>query len=284
MTADSGQTTERIAKRLARAGLCSRREAERWIEAGRVSVNGKILESAAVNVGPEDKILVDGKEIPPIERPRLWRYHKPAGLVTTHRDEKGRPTVFEKLPEDMPRVISVGRLDLNSEGLLLLTNDGELARRLELPSTGWKRKYRVRVHGHPTAADMEKLAQGMTIDGVKYGPIEGTIDSTKGANSWLTLSLREGKNREVRRVLEHLGYVVTRLIRISYGPMQLGDLPPGAVEEVRAKILRDQMGVAKVEESDAKPRGRGSRPARPRREKTTSSARSDAPPRQRSKR
>ncbi len=262
MTGDK-EPAERIAKRLARAGLCSRREAERWIEAGRVSVNGATLQSAAVNVGPGDKITVDGKEIPTIERPRLWRYHKPAGLVTTHRDEKGRETVFEKLPEDLPRVISVGRLDLNSEGLLLLTNDGELARRLELPATGWKRKYRVRVHGHPNDADMQKLAKGLTIDGVKYGSIEGTIDSSKGANSWLTLSLREGKNREVRKVLEHLGYPVSRLIRISYGPLQLSDLPVGAVEEVKAKILRDQMGVAKFEEEEpAEPRGKGQRPQR----------------------
>ncbi len=242
---------ERIAKRMARAGLCSRREAERWIEAGRVSVNGKLLETPAFTVTPEDKIAVDGKDIPEVERPRLWRYHKPPGLVTSHKDEKGRDTVFDKLPEDLPRVISVGRLDLNSEGLLLLTNDGELARKLELPTTGWKRKYRVRVHGHPKEADMARLAKGLTIEGIRYGAIEGTIDSTKGANSWLTISLREGKNREIRKVLEHLGYQVTRLIRISYGPMALGDLPAGAVEEVRSKILRDQMGVEKFEEEQA---------------------------------
>ncbi|TNE40266.1 MAG: rRNA pseudouridine synthase [Alphaproteobacteria bacterium] len=239
---------ERIAKRMARAGLCSRREAERWIEAGRVSVNGNVLNSPAVTVGEMDTVLVDGKELPKKERPRLWRYHKPTGLVTSHRDEKGRDTVFDALPQDLPRVISVGRLDLNSEGLLLLTNDGELARRLELPSTGWKRKYRVRVHGHPKEADMAKLEKGLTIDGVRYDKIEGTVDSTKGANSWLTLSLREGKNREIRKVMEHLGYTVSRLIRISYGPMQLGDLPSGKVEEVKSKILRDQMGVEKFEE------------------------------------
>ena len=246
---------------MARAGLCSRREAERWIEAGRVSVNGKILETAAFTVGPKDKITVDGKDIPALERPRLWRYHKPPGLVTSHKDEKGRDTVFDKLPEELPRVISVGRLDLNSEGLLLLTNDGELARKLELPATGWKRKYRVRVHGHPKEADMEKLAKGITVEGVRYGAIEGTIDSTKGANSWLTISLREGKNREIRKVMEYLGYTVSRLIRISYGPMALGDLRVGAVEEVKSKILRDQMGVEKFEEEQSSSQ-KGQRPSR----------------------
>lgn len=242
---------ERIAKRMARAGLCSRREAERWIEAGRVTVNGMLLESAAFTVAPEDNITVDGKAIPALERPRLWRYHKPPGLVTSHKDEKGRDTVFDKLPEELPRVISVGRLDLNSEGLLLLTNDGELARKLELPATGWKRKYRVRVHGHPRESDMQKLAKGITVEGVRYGTIDGTIDSTKGANSWLTIALREGKNREIRKVMEYLGYSVSRLIRTSYGPMSLGDLPAGAVDEVRSKILREQMGVEKFEDQAA---------------------------------
>ncbi len=245
---ENTEKKERIAKRLARAGLCSRREAERWIEAGRVVVNGKTLDSPAFTVSDRDRIVVDGKALPKKERPRLWRYYKPVGLVTSHRDEKGRDTVFDKLPDDMPRVISVGRLDLNSEGLLLLTNDGELARKLELPATGWKRKYRVRVHGHPRDKDMEKLASGLTIEGVKYGAIDGTVDSTKGANSWLTLSLREGKNREIRKVMEHLGYSVSRLIRVSYGPLLLGDLKIGALEEVKSKILRDQMGVEKFEE------------------------------------
>ncbi|WP_025898120.1 pseudouridine synthase [Sneathiella glossodoripedis] len=243
---------ERIAKRIARAGLCSRRDAERWIEEGRVSLNGKILTSPAVTVDDTDKIIVDGNPLPEKERPRLWRYHKPAGLVTSHRDEKGRDTVFDKLPEDMPRVISVGRLDLNSEGLLLLTNDGELARRLELPATGWKRKYRVRVHGHPKEHELQKLAAGVTIEGIRYGSIEAVLDSTKGANSWLTISIREGKNREVRKVMDHLGYPVLRLIRVSYGPLQLGELEEGAVDEVKSKILRDQMGVEKFEEP-AKP-------------------------------
>uniref|UniRef100_UPI003561B0CC pseudouridine synthase n=1 Tax=Sneathiella sp. TaxID=1964365 RepID=UPI003561B0CC len=236
---------ERIAKRMARAGLCSRREAERWIEAGRVVVNGEKLASAAFTVNDKDHIVVDGKDLPKLERPRLWRYHKPPGLVTSHSDEKGRETVFDKLPDDLPRVISIGRLDLNSEGLLLLTNDGELARKLELPATGWKRKYRVRVHGHPRESDMAKLAKGLTIEGVRYDAIEGSVDSSKGANSWLTISLREGKNREIRKVMEYLGYTVSRLIRISYGPIVLGDLPAGMVEEVKSKILRDQMGVAR---------------------------------------
>ena len=263
MTTENSQK-ERIAKRMARAGLCSRREAERWIEAGRVSVNGKKLETAAFTVDQNDKITVDGNDIPALERPRLWRYHKPPGLVTSHRDEKGRETVFDKLPEELPRVISVGRLDLNSEGLLLLTNDGELARKLELPATGWKRKYRVRVHGHPKEADIQKLAKGLTIEGVRYDAIECTVDSSKGANSWLTISLREGKNREIRKVMEYFGYTVSRLIRISYGPMSLGDLRAGAVEEVKSKILRDQMGVAKFEE-DEEPPQKGQRPPRSKR-------------------
>jgi len=252
---------ERIAKRIARAGVCSRRDAERWIEAGRVTLNGKKLDTPAITVDNNDKITVDGKPLPGKERPRLWRYHKPSGLVTSHKDEKGRDTVFSSLPEDFPRVISVGRLDLNSEGLLLLTNDGELARRLELPATGWKRKYRVRVHGHPRESELKRLASGITIEGVKYGSIEATLDSSKGANSWLTIALREGKNREIRRVMEHLEYRVLRLIRVSYGPLQLGELKEGEIEEVKSKILRDQMGVEKFEEPDnpfeGKPKGKG---------------------------
>ncbi|USG62137.1 rRNA pseudouridine synthase [Sneathiella marina] len=241
---------ERIAKRMARAGLCSRREAERWIEDGRVTVNGKKLDTAAFTVSERDHITVDGKDIPKTERPRLWRYHKPPGLVTSHSDEKGRDTVFDKLPDDLPRVISIGRLDLNSEGLLLLTNDGELARKLELPATGWKRKYRVRVHGHPRDSDIAKLGKGLTIEGVRYDAIDAIVDSTKGANSWMTISLREGKNREIRKVMEYLGYTVSRLIRISYGPLVLGDLKAEGVEEVKSKILRDQMGVEKFEEAE----------------------------------
>jgi len=247
---DTTEKKERIAKRMARAGLCSRRDAERWIVDGRVNVNGTKLESPAFTVSATDAILVDDKPLPTLERPRLWRYHKPTGLVTSHRDEKGRETVFDALPDDMPRVISVGRLDISSEGLLLLTNDGELARRLELPATGWKRKYRVRVHGHPRAAQLKALEKGLTIEGVRYAGIEAALDSSKGANSWLTISLREGKNREIRKVMEHLGFPVLRLIRVSYGPLQLGELEVGQTDEVKSKILRDQMGVEKFDETE----------------------------------
>lgn len=235
---------ERIAKRLARAGLCSRREAERWIEQGRVAVGGKVLTSAAFNVAERDHITVDGKPIPAAEPARLWRYHKPAGLVTTNRDPQGRPTVFERLPPELPRVVSVGRLDLTSEGLLLLTNDGELSREMELPSRGWVRRYRVRIHGIVDEPKLEALGKGPTVDGVKYGPIQAVLDEQKGTNAWLTVSLREGKNREIRRVMEWLGYPVARLIRTAYGPFQLGQLPRGGVEEVGRKALRDQLGNA----------------------------------------
>ena len=233
---------ERIAKVIARAGLCSRRDAERWIAEGRVAVDGEVLTSPAVTVTPGSDIRVDGKKLPEPERMRLWRHHKPAGLVTTHRDERGRPTVFDKLPPGLPRLISIGRLDLNSEGLLLLTNDGALARRLELPATGWVRRYRVRVHGNIDPARLAPLARGVTIDGVAYGPIRAALDRQQGSNAWLTLSLQEGKNREVRRVLEHLGYPVTRLIRLAYGPFQLGNLARAAIEEVPQKVLREQLG------------------------------------------
>jgi 23S rRNA pseudouridine2605 synthase len=236
---------ERIAKRLARAGLCSRRDAERWIAEGRVKVDGVLLTSPAVLVGEASLIVVDGQPLPPVERTRLWRYHKPAGLVTSHKDPQGRRTVFETLPADLPRVISVGRLDLTSEGLLLLTNDGELARRLELPSTGWVRRYRVRVHGLPDPAQLAALERGITVDGIAYGPIKAVLDRQQGANAWLTVGLKEGKNREIRKVMEHLGWKVSRLIRIAYGPFQLGLLPPGAVEEVPPKILREQLGGKK---------------------------------------
>jgi 23S rRNA pseudouridine2605 synthase len=233
---------ERIAKRLARAGLCSRRDAERWIAAGRVKVDGKTLTTPATLVTEASLIVVDGQPLKEPERTRLWRYHKPAGLVTSHRDEKGRPTVFERLPADMPRVISVGRLDLTSEGLLLLTNDGELARRLELPATGWVRRYRVRVHGVPDPEQLAALEKGVTVEGVAYGPIKAHLDRQQGANAWLTVGLKEGKNREIRKVMEHLGWSVSRLIRIAYGPFQLGLLDPGAVEEVPPKILKEQLG------------------------------------------
>jgi 23S rRNA pseudouridine2605 synthase len=235
---------ERIAKLLARAGLCSRRDAERWIAERRVSVNGEVLTSPAVTVGNNSEIRVDGKPLPAPERPRLWRYHKPAGLVTSHRDEKGRPTVFDTLPKDLPRLISIGRLDLNSEGLLLLTNDGALARRLELPSTGWVRRYKVRVHGEVEPEELAALEKGITIDGVSYGPIHASLERRQGSNAWIAMALREGKNREVRKVLEHMGLQVARLIRLSYGPFQLGNLARGAVDEVAKKVLAEQLGDA----------------------------------------
>jgi 23S rRNA pseudouridine2605 synthase len=227
----------RIAKAMAHAGLCSRRDAEQWITAGRVAVNGKVLATPAHVVSPGDKIMVDGKPLPAAQAPRLWRYHKPRGLVTSHKDPQGRRTVFEVLPPGLPRVVSVGRLDINTEGLLLLTTDGALARHLELPSTGWLRRYRVR------AQALRALRSGVTIDSIKYGPVEARIDREQGSNLWLTLSLREGKNREVKRLAEHLGLVVNRLIRISFGPFSLGDLADGAVEEVKRRVLADQLGL-----------------------------------------
>jgi 23S rRNA pseudouridine2605 synthase len=230
---------ERIAKWLARAGVASRREAEAFIAAGRVKLNGKLLSHPAAFVRPGDLVQVDDRPVATPQRARLWRYHKPPGLITSHRDPEGRPTVFEHLPPSLPRVISVGRLDLTSEGLLLLTNDGALARLLELPSTGWIRRYRVRVHGKVDEAALAGLAQGVTIAGVRYGPIEAGLDARKGTHAWLSVALREGRNREVRRVMEHLGLRVSRLIRISYGPFQLGRLPRGAVEEVSAKAMRE---------------------------------------------
>jgi len=233
----------RIAKALARAGLCSRREAERWIETGRVSVNGEVLKSPARDVQPSDRIVVDGKALPAPEPPRLWRYHKPRGLVTTHSDPQGRPTVFDALPDHMPRVISVGRLDFNTEGLLLLTNDGALARHLELPATGWLRRYRVRAHGQVTQEALGKLKDGAEIGGVRYGPIEAALDKVQGSNVWLSIGLREGKNREVRSILESLGLTVNRLIRISFGPFQLFELEPGNVEPVPRRVLLDQLGA-----------------------------------------
>ena len=233
---------ERIAKVIARAGVASRRGAERLIAEGRVSVGGRVIDSPALNVTPGDRVAVDGRPLAAPEPPRLWLYHKPAGLVTTARDDKGRPTIFDKLPEDMPRVMSIGRLDINSEGLLLLTNDGAIKRRLELPSTGWLRKYRVRVRGRPTDGDFDPLRKGLRVDGETFQPMTVTFDRQQGANAWLTVGLREGRNREVRRAMEAVGVSVNRLIRVSYGPFQIGRLKPGAVEEVRRRVLRDQLG------------------------------------------
>lgn len=235
---------ERIAKRLARAGVASRRDAEAMILAGRVQVNGREITSPALNVTGSDRITVDGQPLGEAEPVRLWRYHKLVGLVTSARDEKGRDTVFGTLPEDMPRVMSVGRLDLASEGLLLLTNDGALKRRLELPATGWVRKYRVRARGTPLDPDLEPLRKGVVVDGERFQPMSVRIDRQQGANVWLTVGLREGRNREIRRALETVGLAVNRLIRVSYGPFQLGDLAPGAVEEVRAKVMREQLGIS----------------------------------------
>ena len=240
---------DRIAKVMARAGLCSRRDAERWIAAGRVSLNGKILETPAVTVRPGDDVIVDGQPLPTPDRARLWRFHKPKGLVTTHKDEKGRTTVFEVLPDNLPRVVSIGRLDLTSEGLLLLTNDGALAREMEHPSRGWVRRYRVRVHGRVDAGMLARLKKGVTVEGVRYGPIDAAIDKTEAkesavskANTWVTVALSEGKNREVRKVMEFLGLTVNRLIRVAYGPFQLGKLEPGTLEEVPGQVVRQQLG------------------------------------------
>ena len=238
----SGEGGERIARRIARAGVCSRREAERRILAGRVRLNGRALRDPAVNVGSQDRIDVDGVALAEPEPARLWRYHKPPGLVTTDRDPEGRPTVFASLPAHLPRVVSVGRLDIASEGLLLLTNDGALARELELPSRGWVRRYRARVRGRVDEARLARIADGVEIAGRRYGPIAASVDEQRGGNAWLTVALAEGRNREVRRVLEYLGHPVNRLIRIAYGPFQLGSLPRGAAAEIRRKTLREQLG------------------------------------------
>lgn len=242
---------ERIAKALARAGLASRRDAEEMVTQGRVTVNGRVINSPALDITKNDVVLVDGKPLPERERTRLFLYHKPRGLMTTHDDPEGRPTVFDNLPEGLPRLISIGRLDFNTEGLLLLTNDGGLARTLELPDTGWLRRYRVRAHGDITQAQLDQLKAGIEVEGVKYGPIEATLERDQGANVWLVFAIREGKNREVRNVCAHLGLEVNRLIRVSYGPFQLGEVPEGQVEEIRARVLREQLGDKVIEKSGA---------------------------------
>jgi 23S rRNA pseudouridine2605 synthase len=236
------RTGERIARRIARAGVCSRRDAEKLIESGRVAVNGTRISSPALNVSPEDAVTIDGTALPAAEPVRLWRHHKQRGRITAARDPRGRPTVFSDLPDEMPRTIAVGRLDYNTEGLLLLTNDGALARTLELPATGWVRRYRVRVHGRVDEAALAALAKGVTVDGVRYGPVQAGLERKTGTNAWLRVALTEGKNREIRKLMNHLGLDVTRLIRVSFGPFQLGRLQPGACEEVPAKSLQEQLG------------------------------------------
>jgi 23S rRNA pseudouridine2605 synthase len=249
-TADDKQG-ERIAKVMARAGLASRRQAEAWIAEGRVAVNGAVITSPALNVKPSDRIVVDGQPMRARERTRLFRYHKPRGLVTTNADPEGRPTIFGPLPKDLPRLISIGRLDINTEGLLLLTNDGGLARVLELPATGWLRRYRVRALGRVMQPALDKLRAGIAVEGVRYGPIEATLDREQGANAWLTVGIREGKNREVRKVLETLDLKVNRLIRVAFGPFELGELDEGAVEEIKSEGLRAELGESIVSESGA---------------------------------
>ncbi|MCR9127419.1 MAG: rRNA pseudouridine synthase [Rhodobacteraceae bacterium] len=268
MAADMNDTPssppgDRIAKVLSRAGVASRREAERMIALGRVSVNGTRIDSPALNVTAADRIAVDGRPVAAPEPPRLWLYHKPPGLVTTTRDEQNRATIFDDLPADLPRVMSVGRLDLNSEGLLLLTNDGGIKRRLELPATGWLRRYRVRINGRPQDSDFDPLRKGLVVGRDKFMPMIVTLDRQQGANAWLTMGLREGKNREIRRAMEDIGLTVNRLIRVSYGPFQLGTLKPGATEEIRPRVLRDQLGLETPDDEPAPAK----RPQRARRAK-----------------
>ncbi|MEP2715455.1 pseudouridine synthase [Pseudophaeobacter sp.] len=262
---DAPPAGDRIAKVLSRAGVASRREAERMIAEGRVKVNGTKIDSPALNVTDRDRIIVDGKPLPQAEAPRLWLYNKPTGLVTSNSDEKGRRTIFDALPEDLPRVMTVGRLDLNSEGLLLLTNDGGIKRRLELPSTGWLRRYRVRINGRPRDEDFEPLRKGMVIEGERFQPMTVALDRQQGANAWLTIGLREGKNREIRRALEDIGFNVNRLLRLSYGPFQLGSLKLGEVEELRPRVVRDQLGLEPedMEEAPAARPTRGRPGAKP---------------------
>ncbi len=247
---DDASHGDRIAKVIARAGVCSRRDAEKLIAEGRVALNGEAVSKPGIRIGEHDVIAIDGKPLAEPEPARLWRFHKPAGLVTTHRDPDGRPTVFANLPKNLPRVVSVGRLDFNSEGLLLLTNDGDLARRLEVPSAGWIRRYRVRLFGKVTQADLDGLAHGLVIDGVKYGPIIADLERSKGIYSWATVSLKEGKNREIKRVMERLGLKVARLIRVQFGPFHLGQLSEGAVEEIGARLWREQLGIGRKKKKE----------------------------------
>jgi 23S rRNA pseudouridine2605 synthase len=245
--------SERIAKRIARAGICSRRDAELYIANGRVSVNGVVVTSPALNVTTADQISVDGKPLPAREPAGLWRYYKPRGLVVSDRDEQNRTTIFDQLPSGLPRLITIGRLDLDSEGLLLMTNDGDLARHLELPSTGWSRKYRVRVQGHVDQTRLAELANGVTIDGIRYGKVLTSLDRQMPSNAWLTVAIREGKNREIRRIMEYLGHQVSRLIRISYGPFQLGDMKGGEIFQIKQRILAEQLGLDDVPSETAGP-------------------------------
>jgi len=246
---DGAQDGDRIAKVIARAGVCSRRDAEKLIAAGSVTLDGKTVTTPATKVGAGQVVSVDGKPLAEPAPARLWRYHKPAGLVTTHHDPKDRPTVFANLPKHLPRVVSIGRLDYNSEGLLLLTNDGEIARRLELPVGGWPRQYRARLFGKVTQSDLDKLAEGVTIDGVKYGPVVADLERSRGMYSWATVTLKEGKNREIKRLMESLGLKVARLIRVQFGPFHLGQLPEGGVEEIPARIWREQLSIGRKKRS-----------------------------------